>query len=431
MPLHVTARVALVSLFALGAAACGGAVAGGGASSDGGPGQDSGLPDVIGTQLDSGNGIPPGYDGGPITTDSGPPPSGDTCATPGVQCVTPPTAPTGPTNAPSPTAQQFAVHTLYMGDTDRTGVTSYQAWESFGYNLDNLVTTKSSTDVCTLAVGASKTTQIDGVGGIDNSFGENILPILITTAGSSFSTTLNDSIQAGTFTMLFYTVGFDDTPGSTATTSGLTGALLGGGDYATVNGGAAPAFNATTHWPILPGTLNGCPNQVCPPGTNPVNAAMTQFPAAYQQTGTWVSGLSSSAFTLTLGLGGQPLPLVIHDGVVTFAPSSTTTGAVTNGTIAGVLETTELINSFKSVAGNISMSLCSGSAFDSIAQQLTQASDIILNTTTGAVSNTAGISCNAISIGLGFDALEVALPGSSDIAGPTPPTPDPCGDAGQ
>jgi hypothetical protein len=39
--------------------------------------------------------------------------------------------------------------------------------------------------VCTLAAGAAKVTQDDGTGGIDNSFGENICPIMDTISGGA------------------------------------------------------------------------------------------------------------------------------------------------------------------------------------------------------------------------------------------------------
>ena len=126
---------------------------------------------------------------------------------------------------------------------------------------------------------------------------------------------------------------------------------------------------------------------------------------------------------LPIGLGGQTLALDIQAAVITFQPSQ---GSATNGVIAGVLDTQAFIASLQTVAGSISSSLCSGSAFQSIATQIQQASDIQLSGT--AVTNVAGSSCNAISIGLGFDATEIAAP--SVIAAPVPPPPNPCGDGG-
>ena len=299
-----------------------------------------------------------------------------------------------------------------------------QAWAAFGYNLDGLVTTRQSTDVCALGAGASKATQTDGNGGIDNSFGENILPILITVSGSDFSAKINAQIAGGAPTDLMYVTGFDDLPGNTTTATGLTGVLLGGGNYATVNH-ASPAWNLGTHWPIEPESLNGCPGGVCPTGTDPVAQAKVRLPDAYQRNGTFVSG-SPAEIALNLSFGGAPLTLSIHSSSLTFA--SRVPGSVTNGTLAGVLATQELLASFQAVAGAISTSLCSGSAFQSIAQQLEQAADIVLDPTSGAVSNHAGVACNAISIGLGFDATEIAPPTSADITGPTPVPPNPCGD---
>jgi hypothetical protein len=52
------------------------------------------------------------------------------------------------------------------------------AWKQIGFNLDGRVTTATSTDVCALVPGANPTEQDDGQEGIDNSFGENICPIL-------------------------------------------------------------------------------------------------------------------------------------------------------------------------------------------------------------------------------------------------------------
>jgi hypothetical protein len=56
--------------------------------------------------------------------------------------------------------------------------------------------------------------------------------------------------------------------------------------------------------------------------------------------------------------------------------------------------------------------------------QFEQASDILYDGAT--ISNVSGQACNAISIGLGFDATEIAPP--SVIAPGAPQPPDPCGD---
>ncbi len=55
-----------------------------------------------------------------------------------------------------------------------------------------------------------------------------------------------------------------------------------------------------------------------------------------------------------------------------------------------------------------------------------QSADIVFQN--GKITNSANVACNAISIGIGFDAVEIAPP--SSVAPPSPPAPDPCADAG-
>jgi hypothetical protein len=345
---------------------------------------------------------------------------GDTCeANPG-KCIVQPPVPSNAAAATVTAAHNYAMHKLYLGDTDRTGTPSQDAWKAYGYNLDDKITTKDSTDVCTLAQGALRAAQTDGNGGIDNSFGENILPIVLTTAGNDASTKINNSINTGSFTVMTYVKGFDDSAGNKTSATGLTGVLLAGGNYASATDGGMPTWDMSTHWPIRPELLTCGPS--CPPGSDPIADAKIKFPMAYQAGGTFVNG-SPGSLDLSLSIGGQSLDISIHSALVTFDPKAP--GHVTNGTIAGVINTEELISSLKTVAGHISTSLCAGSAFESIASQIQQASDIVINSD-GSVSNPAGTPCNGISIGLGFDADEIALPTPQDIAGPTPPAPDPC-----
>ncbi len=350
---------------------------------------------------------------------------GDLCTDPHVVCTPPPPMPTGAAMTTHTTPHNYALHQLFLGDTDRQMNPSMTAWETFGYNLDNKVTTSASTDVCTLVPGSSKQVQVDGMGGIDNSFGSQIMPI-IGTLDSTASQTLNSDINTGSFTVMTYVVGFDDSAGNTTTATGLSGVLLAGGKYSA--DGGVPAWDTTTVWPVIPdqGLISGCTSTGgCPAGTDPIQNAVVKFNGAFQTGGTFVSG-APNPLTLSLSIGGQELSLNIASAVISFDPMAP--GSVTNGTIAGVLDTTQLIAGLMNVAGNISTSLCSGSAFQSIAMQIEQTSDIVLNGTT--VSNAAGPQCNAISIGLGFNSTEIAIPTSSDIAPGAPAAPSKCADGG-
>jgi hypothetical protein len=84
-----------------------------------------------------------------------------------------------------------------------------------------------------------------------------------------------------------------------------------------------------------------------------------------------------------------------------------------------VLDTEELVAAMKAVAGSFDISLCSGPTFDSIAQQIRAASDIMSDGTNGDPN----LVCNGISIGLGFDAKPALL---GAVAAPVTPPPDPC-----
>ncbi|MGH7298538.1 MAG: hypothetical protein ACRELB_26600, partial [Polyangiaceae bacterium] len=63
------------------------------------------------------------------------------------------------------------------------GSATASAWKDIGFDLDGKCTTASSTDTCDLQPGASKSAQVDGASGIDNSYGENLCPIFEAAAG--------------------------------------------------------------------------------------------------------------------------------------------------------------------------------------------------------------------------------------------------------
>jgi hypothetical protein len=297
-------------------------------------------------------------------------------------------APPQKPNAPATTSKaehNYALWELYLGDSDRTFAASTTAWKKYGYNIDGKVSTKDSTDVCTPAKGAGKDAQVDGDNGVDNAFGSRIVPIIKTFA-NDISKTISDSIKKGSFTIMLDVTGLDDTPTQTAT--GLTGKLYAGAAYK--NG--TPTFTPNDDWPVRPELLS-----------NPSDAKTSKvtFGDAFVVNGTWVNGTGSDV-TISLTFSGVALDITVHRATIVFDHHG---AQADNGTIAGVINTQELIDGLRKVAGNISDSLCQGSAFDSIAQQIAQASDIL---TDG--SNAAGKDCDAISIGIGFTAKEIKIP---------------------
>jgi len=230
---------------------------------------------------------------------------------------------------------------------------------------------------------------------------------------------INRELEGGDWTSMTYVAGFDDSEDSTTSADGLTGVELLGARYP----GGPPPFDRTTNWPVDPSSVQGCSYPAgCAPGTDPVQNALNEFDSAFQAKGTFVSG-APQLFTLPLSIGGMRIVLNIQAAYLTFDPDFP--GAVTNGTIAGAILASDLAAQV-AVQSSPTPTLCAGTAFQTVITQIEQMSDIVVEG--GALSNPAGTQCNAISIGLGFNADEIALP--TDIALPTPPQPDLCPDGG-
>ena len=326
----------------------------------------------------------------------------------------PPALPSGAAATTASGDHNFALNALLLGDAPRgSSAQSPTAWKKYGYNLDGKISTASSTDLCTPAQGAQKSlVYTDGDNGIDNSFGENILPIILNTAGADAASKINQSITQGAFTIQIQIKGLSDDPKQT--NSGLSGFLNAAGSFD--DGGAPPTFSPSDNWPVLDSLL-----------TNPSDPSSSkiQFPNAYVVNGTWVNGpfgAQSNDIVISISLSGVSLDLTVHKAVLTF--DHTAAAKADNGTIAGVIKTEELIDGLQKVAGRISTQLCSGSAFDGIAQQIRQASDILSDGT-----NKAGVPCDGISIGLGFTAAQIA-PQTKAVSPSSATSPDPCADGG-
>ncbi|MGH7282567.1 MAG: hypothetical protein ACRELY_13655, partial [Polyangiaceae bacterium] len=191
----------------------------------------------------------------------------------------PPVLPSGAAATTSTTDHNFALNALLLGDAPRGSIAqSPTAWKKFGYNLDGKISTASSTDLCTPAQGAQKSlVYTDGDNGIDNSFGESILPIILNTAGADATAKINQSITSGSFTIEIQVKGLSDDPKQT--NSGLGGFLNAAGNFD--DGGTPPTFSTSDNWPVLDSLLSN--------KSDPSSSSIT-FPSAYVVNGTWVNG---------------------------------------------------------------------------------------------------------------------------------------------
>ena len=297
----------------------------------------------------------------------------------------------------------FAMRHYYLGDTDRAGVNGATAWQSFGTNVDGKVTTAQSTDVCTLTAGAAKSTQVDGPGGIDNSWRDNNIPNFETILGTGFSASYNASVDGGAFTTMIDVTGLTGDPAQSGSAPGwgFVGASFGG----------PPTWKTADDWPVYPDWLvDG----------SLASGSKIAFSAGSIDGGTWSIG-APTELPFQLGFGGVGVVLVIHQATVSFVHATPSTAA--GGNIGGVLETQELVDALNNAAGWLAVGLCSGSAIGSIDQQLEQAQDILSDGT-----NVAGQSCDAISIGLGFDGVQIGA--VRQVTFPEQPLPNICPEAG-
>lgn len=293
----------------------------------------------------------------------------------------------------------FALNALYLGESDRSGVKNKDAWKSYGYNLDGLITKVDKPDspdlknVCTRAQGAPATVHNDGNEGIDNAFGKEILKLLDPFAPTP-SKSLTDAIVKGDFTIMLKVKGLTDDAQQTNT--GLSGTLLVGGAFS--ESGATPTFSPSDDWPFR---------------------ADPQVPiqGAYINKGVFVNGSGGAKVELALNIQGQTLSLTINKALITFTHKPP--NDLVDGTIAGVIDTAQFVEGISSVAGRFSPELCSGTTVEGIKDSIRQASDMLADG-----SQAAGSACTGISVGLGFTAKRVGNPTKTASEGEVPP--DPC-----
>jgi hypothetical protein len=287
----------------------------------------------------------------------------------------------------------FAARKVFLGETDRTGTAVANAWKMYGRDIDG-ITSIGGTDggECKRIAGAPASNQTDGDNGIDNAFGKTVLGFLLglfpTPTASS-----NMLLELGGRTPLLQ--------------FGVPPQQAGAAPFAlfTAENTVAPKWDGNDSRPIAESSTSaGYPK--------------TLFAKATVTGGLLSSGDSSTPYVLSFPFGGGSgleIPIRAARITMTIAADGKT---ASNGTISGVINTEELVTSFAKSAGGISTQLCSGSTLDAIKQTIRQASDILDD---GKQDPTKD--CNAISIGVGFEAVAVAV---GPVAGPVAPGADPC-----
>jgi hypothetical protein len=306
-----------------------------------------------------------------------------TTAGPSAQCGSPPGP---PSVARGPSGRRaYAIRKLYLGDTDRQGQPSRDAWKDFGFDIDgrSTPTPDASNGLCKPDEGG-ESVHDDGTCGIDNSFGKYI-PSFFLSRGSD-----PDAQEAGGFTDVLVV----DDVGVARSALAVTAALV-----QTPPLDHAPRWDGSDVRSVEASSLSGTT-------LDSAKLALT----GYVNERIWVGrgGANVGSVTLITSYGLAVRYPVTH--VVVAARISDDGTQLLDGTISAVLPT-EAANAAYFAFRDAVFCCQDEHCGDRILRQL---SDILDDG-----SQDPARTCNAISIGLGFEASEVKLGAIVDV--PSPP----------
>ncbi len=309
----------------------------------------------------------------------------------------PPPDPGGPPAGGSQ-VDALVVQKLFLGELDRQGLIDPDVWKSYGYDLDGYYSNEHSTLHCAPVTGANPVSvKTDGDGGIDNSFGANLLPILKVFV-PNLTNVASGAIHDGGETYLFRFVGLGPGPDQSPVSVGF---------LISAKQPWAPAWDGKDSWWISSWSVNGSPD-----------SPKVLLPS-YVASATWVAH-ASGPLTVTIPFQNLRLSLVIHDALITAELSGSGSGLVgKNGAIAGVLDPEALVAQLEKMASGVEPNLCDKSSFDAIAGGIRAASDIMKDGSNGDPSQ----ECNGISIGLGFESVAANIGLAVPTARRRPPRP--------
>lgn len=298
----------------------------------------------------------------------------------------PPAAP-----ADAPAAGEDLVHALsklYVGETDRGGNVSIDAWKDIGFDIDGWTSTAKQGFHCKPASGAKAADiRVDGNKGIDNSFGKHIVLGILATLIANPSNSTSLAVKKGGKTVLLDL-------GSIGTAANYSNAPA---RWLRVGGqGEAPSGDWSSFpWP-------------------PFQGSTLLLSGAYLAQNIWVSG-EVEEVVLTVSFDGFSMRIPVKRPRVSIDLKDRENGR--GGQLGGIVSTTELVAEMKLLAKNVSSSFCNEHFALGIIETIHQASDILLDGTQDPDKE-----CDGISLGVGFESRATSL-GSAVVEAPTP---DPC-----
>jgi hypothetical protein len=268
----------------------------------------------------------------------------------------------------------LAVKRLYLGE----GVNGQ--WKKFGFDIDEKVSTASSTDVCQPAAGAKTGVPYpDGDNGIDNSFGKNLLPLILSLY-PNWPQDINAAIDLGLTTVLFKLECLPPTGDSPQFTTKLFGATP---------LGYPPNWDGADIWPVAPELL-----------ADPTDASSSTiiFNSSSVTSDVYDAG-ANATFVLTVPVSTinetRSIKLTLRSAKLQMTLSPDRSSA-TMGMIGGVLDTEELKAEVKKI-GDL-LGICSSPLFQGLLTEIDKASDIMNDGTQDPTKT-----CNGITMGMGFE----------------------------
>ena len=323
--------------------------------------------------------------------------------------------PSRPTGARTPSGKgktlSLAAQSFHIGSLTHLGVKSDTAWREWGYDLDDTCTdeasAKAGVGTCKPAKGATPLTLVDGDRCRDNNFGSQLVTKLLNVFSPDFEAKGNMSVRNGSGTWVFAIEDLDD---------GVDDPYAPGTYYLVApfaDGVPNPQFDGTDVRTIdARSVLDSDPKK-----------PRMRFPDAYVAGNVWVSG-DLAPMTLLFPNGKAPAaPLDFKVAVVTAKLADDHT-AGREGNLTGVVSPDGLLDFLRPVAE--AGGVCSGNpVFATLSSSIAQYPDLVLGAK-GLQDPT--VTCDGISVGLGFDLGPVKLGPSIQTV---PISPGKCaGDAG-
>nr|UZH23233.1 hypothetical protein [myxobacterium MSr12020] len=283
----------------------------------------------------------------------------------------------GGASCPTMEGTVLAVRQLYFGEGNSG------EWKKVGYNLDDKVSTGLSKDLCQPnAGGSTQTAYPDGEDGIDNSFGKNLLPTILSLY-PKWVEDVNNGIQNGNFTALMKLMCLPPEGDVPQLTTKLFGAT---------KLGSTPKWDGTDKWPVEPGLLND--------PMDPESASIL-FQNSSVIGATFDAG-KNATFILSVPVRtateSTSIKLTLYSAKLTMTLSDDRKSA-TAGMIGGVLNTEEFVAEIKKIGALLK--ICDNPLFDNLVLQVRQASDIMSDGTQDPSKT-----CDGITMGLGFEMVE-------------------------